>query len=222
CTKRPCKNGGVCKNRFWGFECLCSHGFTGRTCECEIDECATGANACVGNSRCVNNVGREGITCKCPVGFTGHNCEINMDDCKSNPCLNKGVCIDGINSFSCECPYPFKGRLCELGRSWFCKKRPCKNGGVCKNRFWGFECLCSHGFTGRTCDCEIDECATGANTCVGNSRCVNNVGREGITCKCPVGFTGHNCEINIDDCKSNPCLNKGVCIDGINSFSCEC
>ena len=27
---------------------------------------------------------------------------------------------------------------------------------------------------------------------------------------------------DIDDCQSNPCKNDGVCVDGVNSFSCNC
>ena len=28
--------------------------------------------------------------------------------------------------------------------------------------------------------------------------------------------------IDIDDCQSSPCHNDGVCVDGINSFTCNC
>ena len=27
---------------------------------------------------------------------------------------------------------------------------------------------------------------------------------------------------DINDCLSNPCKNDGVCVDGVNSFSCNC
>ena len=28
--------------------------------------------------------------------------------------------------------------------------------------------------------------------------------------------------IDIDDCQSSPCQNDGVCVDGVNSFTCNC
>ena len=52
------------------------------------------------------------------------------------------------------------------------------------------------------------------------------------------GFTGTNCEINIDDCEGNVCQvmimmimimmimmmcqNGGTCVDGINTYTCQC
>merc|ERR1711988_3066 len=42
------------------------------------------------------------------------------------------------------------------------------------------------------------------------------------TCACIVGFAGYNCEVDIDDCAEMPCQNNGKCVDGINSFVCEC
>lgn len=30
------------------------------------------------------------------------------------------------------------------------------------------------------------------------------------------------CNINIDDCQSSPCRNDGQCIDGLNSYTCNC
>ena len=33
---------------------------------------------------------------------------------------------------------------------------------------------------------------------------------------------GKNCTINTDDCAIDPCLHGSTCIDGINSFTCQC
>lgn len=35
-------------------------------------------------------------------------------------------------------------------------------------------------------------------------------------------ITGKMCHINIDECAINPCHNGGTCIDGVNSFTCQC
>lgn len=36
------------------------------------------------------------------------------------------------------------------------------------------------------------------------------------------GFNGTNCEINIDDCPSHECQNGGTCMDGVNTYNCQC
>ena len=43
-----------------------------------------------------------------------------------------------------------------------------------------------------------------------------------FTCSCDLGYTGQKCETNIDDCENRNCSGNGVCVDGVNSFSCEC
>lgn len=36
------------------------------------------------------------------------------------------------------------------------------------------------------------------------------------------GFAGQNCEENIDDCPGNNCRNGGTCVDGVNTYNCQC
>lgn len=36
------------------------------------------------------------------------------------------------------------------------------------------------------------------------------------------GFNGTNCENNIDDCPDHQCANGGTCIDGVNTYNCQC
>ena len=35
-------------------------------------------------------------------------------------------------------------------------------------------------------------------------------------------ITGEHCEVNIDECSSWPCENRAECIDGIDSYACQC
>lgn len=37
-----------------------------------------------------------------------------------------------------------------------------------------------------------------------------------------LGFEGQNCEVNVDDCPGNRCLNGGTCVDGVNTYNCQC
>lgn len=39
---------------------------------------------------------------------------------------------------------------------------------------------------------------------------------------CTTQPPGEMCETNIDECLSAPCQNGGQCVDGVNSFNCEC
>ena len=52
-------------------------------------------------------------------------------------------------------------------------------------------------------------------------RCAGNF-LEPDCVECELGFTGANCEININECAGVNCSGNGVCVDGINSFTCNC
>ena len=42
-----------------------------------------------------------------------------------------------------------------------------------------------------------------------------------ITVFCVTGFTGADC-LEVDDCVGVSCSGNGRCVDGVNSFTCEC
>lgn len=37
-----------------------------------------------------------------------------------------------------------------------------------------------------------------------------------------LGFSGLNCEVNVDDCPGHKCMNGGICVDGVNTYNCQC
>ncbi|CAH1226137.1 NOTCH2 [Branchiostoma lanceolatum] len=202
CTTH-CMNGGSCN----GGVCRCSPGYTGNTCQTEIDECS--GTPCTNGAHCRDEV--NGFTCFCTPGWTGVRCEQNINECGSNPCMHGGTCIDGVNGYSCDCSYGHTGRNCE---NVPCTSILCLNGGTCLNG----RCRCQPGFQGHLCQLDIDECVL--SPCLNNAECVNEV--PGYSCHCHPGFMGINCEMEIDECASNPCWRGGTCTDGVDSYNCDC
>ena len=41
---------------------------------------------------------------------------LDIDECKSTPCLNGGLCVDGINSYTCKCKENYMGKNCETSK----------------------------------------------------------------------------------------------------------
>lgn len=46
--------------------------------------------------------------------------------------------------------------------------------------------------------------------------------RRDVTSPSVPGFNGHLCQFDIDECASTPCKNGAKCVDGPNTYSCEC
>lgn len=46
--------------------------------------------------------------------------------------------------------------------------------------------------------------------------------RGDVTSPSIPGFNGHLCQFDIDECASTPCKNGAKCVDGPNTYSCEC
>ena len=71
-----CLNGGTCSNTDGSFTCSCQVGYTGDTCDSDIDECND--IPCHNEVSCMNNNGS--FICICPGGFTGEVCEMDIDN----------------------------------------------------------------------------------------------------------------------------------------------
>ena len=135
---------------------------------------------------CEGNFGGSDCS-QCVSGFTGTNCEINIDDCSSNPCSERGQCVDEVNNFQCICDPGFTGELCQDIDD--CVGVSCSGNGQCVDGVNSFQCTCDPGFTGDTCQTNIDDCV-GVN-CSGNGQCMDGV--NNFTCECTPGFSGPLC-----------------------------
>lgn len=104
----------------------------------------------------------DNAQCKCLPEFTGTFCENKIQvpiltGCQTNPCFNKGTCIDlGESNFKCFCSSQFTGSFCkdvvEI-KAPSCTETPCLNGGNCLviDQFYSV-CLCKSGFEGLSCE----------------------------------------------------------------------
>ena len=218
--------------------CDCTAGWTGTTCDKDVDECASSPCA---RGNCTQTL--DGTTpdinvyhCDCPAGWTGLRCDEDVNECALNPCKNGGTCTDGVNSYTCACATEWTGDTCEddvdecdLNKDGdlTTDDTHCAANANCKNNDGGYECPCKDGYTIEEGVCvDILECSNTTPPCNSNQNCIEKTGRQeypnGYICECKQGFSGPTCGTNDDDCASNPCKNGGSCTDGVNSYTCTC
>ncbi|KAK3542560.1 hypothetical protein QTP86_030059 [Hemibagrus guttatus] len=214
CKKHPVCKHGTC-HKPW--ECHCKEGWGGLFCDQDLNFC-THHKPCKNGATCMNT-GQGSYTCTCRPGYTGVNCELEVRHCDSNPCRNRGHCVELDDGYTCTCLPGFEGTHCEHSLLT-CADMPCFQGGKCHERDNGrsYLCDCPKGYTGLNCEKRVDKCTT--LPCANGGACVILTGVR--MCSCRAGFTGQRCEININDCSSNPCANGGTCHDGVNDYTCSC
>ena len=64
----------TCISELRGFRCVCREGFTSKTCEVNINECASSPCNVTGTMQCLDQIGD--YKCDCKKGFKGKHCEI--------------------------------------------------------------------------------------------------------------------------------------------------
>lgn len=134
-------------------------------------------------------------------------------------CHNGGECVEGHGlEFTCQCTPGWEGQLCDTEINE-CASSPCLNGGVCVDKIAEYACACPMGFTGTNCEEEVLKCDS--SPCQNQALCLME---EGIpVCYCVPDYHGERCELQYDECQLGPrCMNGGVCIDGIDDFTCSC
>ncbi|CAL8352694.1 unnamed protein product [Lota lota] len=130
----------------------------------------------------------EIFNCTCSAGFTGTLCEADIDECESNPCRNKGTCVNNHGGFYCHCQSGFFGPFCTTDFDE-CPTQKCQNGGSCVKAQDAFHCLCDAGYKGDACEQLVDHCESGP--CI-QGKCINSL--MGFLCQCPFGVSGVRCE----------------------------
>ncbi|XP_015834978.1 protein kinase C-binding protein NELL1 isoform X2 [Tribolium castaneum] len=148
---QSCLNGGICRSPG---KCACPNGYTGSSCERDLDECATNAHRCTEASVCVNMIGW--YYCKCKEGYQSPVSDNNLgtlcqdiDECvdELHTCHPTAQCVNVNGGFRCECPpgkedcrlsCMFEGTELAHGLSLSPQKDPCQT------------CTCNYGVI--TCD----------------------------------------------------------------------
>ncbi|XP_021365829.1 sushi, von Willebrand factor type A, EGF and pentraxin domain-containing protein 1-like [Mizuhopecten yessoensis] len=198
-TQDSCNNGD-CVSLVDGYLCDCHRGYTGDTCDIEINECDAGP--CLYNSTCQDLV--DGFLCLCQPTYTGERCETRVSLCDSSPCENGGSCEDTDQGYHCYCPFSYTGSLCQSYLP--CATRPCDHGN-CETVGPNFRCRCHPGFIGELCD-QPDHCVS--RPCRNGGTCTSRPTDH--VCSCILEYTGLVCETPSNEtCVGVVCLNGGVC-----------
>lgn len=131
--------------------CSCRAGFTGLTCETDVNDCSP--SKWPRNPRILNYCNYPLLSNTIPsvYSFSSH------PFVPSDPCLSGGSCRDSVNSFYCSCLAGFTGPRCALEINE-CQSSPCKNGATCTDYVNSYTCTCRPGFTGMHCETNIPDC----------------------------------------------------------------
>ncbi|KAJ8041493.1 Hyalin [Holothuria leucospilota] len=226
CDSAPCLNGGTCfRLDSINFFCQCADGFSGITCEIEINPCDPAP--CLNGGTCFP-LDSTNFFCQCPTGFLGNICQTVVNPCDAIPCQNGATCVPGLGpNFTCQCPVGFSGSDCgeDSEPTLPCDSSPCQNGGTCfdlvSDLVNQFICVCSEEFTGQ--DCSVSRFNTPpVITCPGPvtvTSQANNVGNS-ATWDPPTCVDTEDRTITTSSCEPMPgTFFPGV---GVNTVTCTC
>ncbi|XP_061315908.1 epidermal growth factor-like protein 6 isoform X2 [Pezoporus flaviventris] len=175
-------------------KCKCFLGFTGKTCNQDLNECGLKPRAC--EHRCMNTHGS--YKCYCLNGY------MLMPD---GTCASSRTCAMVNCQYGCEevkgevqCLCPSSGlQLGPNGRTCIdideCStgKAVCSRNRRCINTFGSYYCKCQLGYelkyvSGRYDCVDVNECVANTHRCNLHAECLNTEGS--FKCKCKQGYRG--------------------------------
>ncbi|KAL0985571.1 hypothetical protein UPYG_G00158750 [Umbra pygmaea] len=182
-------------------KCKCYHGYSGKTCNQDQNECGLKPRPC--EHRCMNTHGS--YMCYCLNGYT------LMPD---GSCANSRTCSLAHCQYGCEdvegeirCLCPSAGlqlgpdeRTCVDIDECVTGKNMCPYNRQCVNTFGSYYCKCQSGYdlkyvNGKYDCADNDECASNTHKCSDHAVCLNTLGS--YRCKCKQGFRGSGFECSV-------------------------
>ncbi len=201
CSANDAANGSACDT---GDYCLSGDTCAGGVCVEGADSpCADGLKCVETSDSCMEPCGDGEVDPGEACDDGGANSDTTPDACRSD-CTAAG-CGDGVTD---------SGEDCDDGNA--IDDDSCSNACL----FGG----CPAGFAGPPGACvDVDECATGTDSCDANAACTNSIGSH--TCACTPGFVGDGASCSdVDECASGvaACPALAACVNTDGSYGCEC
>ncbi|CAL1526080.1 unnamed protein product, partial [Lymnaea stagnalis] len=216
--------------------CICQSGWTGPSCDTNINECETGAVCGLGEI-CHDLVGS--YECKCVAGYTRVNgtC-VDIDECADVLAHNcdlsqQQVCRNTQGNYTCDCQAGFSktaGGFCQDFNECTSNSHNCQQ--LCVNNFGGFSCSCYFG--SRLDDTDRTKCVLSKDVCKDESNltcshgCTVNLDTREAFCYCNSGYRlaadKQTC-IDVNECSDanlNGCSLKDSCVNTPGGYTCSC
>jgi hypothetical protein len=220
CGELECHALATCEEASGSASCDCIEGYDGDgVAECsDVDECATGSDACSPDAVCTNEEGS--YACACSAGFSGDgkSCS-DVNECApggGSDCHANATCSNLAGSFACACAagYAGDGKACADVDECANGTSGCPAGTTCVNTGGSFGCECAAGWVLKDGVC-TDACEIAlAERCDPVASCA--IVANQAVCRCPpshqdVNGDGSSCVANAQ-CASTCTDPVAICV----------
>ncbi|XP_069332295.1 coagulation factor XII isoform X2 [Eulemur rufifrons] len=120
CSKHsPCQKGGTCVNTLNGPHCLCPEHLTGR--HCQREKCFEPQLLQFFHENEIWYRSEPAGVAKCQCKGPDAHCKpLASGACRTNPCLNRGRCLEAEGLRLCQCPAGYTGPFCDVDTEASC------------------------------------------------------------------------------------------------------
>uniref|UniRef100_A0A8C6PEY9 Growth arrest specific 6 n=1 Tax=Nothobranchius furzeri TaxID=105023 RepID=A0A8C6PEY9_NOTFU len=144
CSPSPCNARGTvrCEDKKGDFLCHCFTGWTGASCENDVDECIENGNGGC-DQECNNTIGS--YRCSCHQGYmlVGRHVCYDVDECEDVSVCGTARCENYVGSYDC---------LCDIGYAYDNGSKSCVDVDECESGVCEGECLNTPGSFRCFCD----------------------------------------------------------------------